>query len=166
MRAAEGNAQVVSAFAGIVVLSMALAVIQKAPPGHPGEVLTQKWASCPASRNPMAGRAPAHPESVPAGLPASDGTAHIDSVIAPDGTAHVTSQESDCVTVTGEPAPGRTLWLVSRIEPRPARRSSPTGCSSPSPRSATPSPASTRCVTAGVFGRAIGLGSCAHGRQR
>jgi Glycosyl hydrolases family 16 len=67
----------------------------------------------------MAGRALAHPESVPAGLPASDGTAHIDSVIAPDGTAHVTSQELDCVTVTGEPAPGRTLWLVSRIEPRP-----------------------------------------------
>ena len=119
-RAAEGNARVVSAFAGIVVLSMALAVIQKAPPRHPGEVLTQKWAPCPASRSPMAGRAPDaadDPEPVSAGLPASYGTAHIDSVIAPDGTAHVTSQELDCVTITGEPAPGRTLWLVSRIKP-------------------------------------------------
>src|ERR1700722_3345341 len=116
-RAAEGNARVVSAFAGIVVLSMALAVIQKAPPRHPGEVLTQKWAPCPASQKPMAGYATIHPEPVIAGLPASYGAAHIDSVIAPDGTADVTSQELDCVTVTGEPAPGRTLWLVSRIEP-------------------------------------------------
>ena len=117
-RAAEGNARVVSAFAGIVVLSMALAVIQKAPPRHPGEVLTQKWAPCPASRSPMAGRAPATTRSQPApAWPASYGTAHIDSVIAPDGTAHVTSQELDCVTITGEPTPGRTLWLVSRIKP-------------------------------------------------
>jgi hypothetical protein len=50
-KAAEGNAQVVSAFAGIVVLSMTLAVFQKAPPRHPGKVLTQNWAPCPASRN-------------------------------------------------------------------------------------------------------------------
>jgi hypothetical protein len=118
-KTAEGNAQAVSAFAGIVVLSMALAVIQKAPSRHPGEVLTQKWAPCPASRNPMAGYAPVHAEPVRAGLPASYGIAHIDSVIAPDGTAHVTRQELDCVTITGGPAPGRTLWLVSRIEPTP-----------------------------------------------
>ena len=148
-RAAEGNARVVSAFAGIVVLSMALAVIQKAPPKHPGEVLTQKWAPCPARRSPMAGRAPDDPEPVSAGLPASYGTAHIDSVIAPDGTAHVTSQELDCVLITGEPAPAGPCGWSRASSPHSSRRSSPTSSSSPSPRSATPSAASTRCVTAG-----------------
>jgi hypothetical protein len=144
-KAAEGNARVVSAFAGIVVLSMTLAVFQKAPPRHPGEVLTQKWAPCPANRSPMAGRAPVHPEPVSAGLPDSYGGAHIDSVIAPDGTAHVTSQELDCVTITGVQGGG---LLPHR------------------PLGGAPARPVLGALHQGVFQRAIRFGSPAHGRQR
>ena len=151
-RAAEGNARVVSAFAGIVVLSMALAVIQKAPPRHPGEVLTQKWAPCPASRSPMAGRAPDaadDPEPVSAGLALRTGPRTSTASLLPTARPTSPARNLTASLSPGEPAPAGPCGWSRASSPHSSRRSSPTSSSSPSPRSATPSTVSTRCVTPG-----------------
>jgi len=116
-KAGAGNTVLVSAAATLLVLSMGVTKVQESQLIPAGEVLVKKWAPCPHSKNPMAGRAPADPEPALLDLPHKYGKAHIDSVIAPDGTAHVRSQELVCISTLRAPIPARTLWLVLRIEP-------------------------------------------------
>ena len=116
-KAGAGNTVLVSAAATLLVLSMGVTKVQENQLIPAGEVLAKKWAPCPYSKSPMAGRAPADPEPVALDLSRKYGKAHIDSVIAPDGTAHVRSQELVCVSTLRAPIPSQTLWLVLRIEP-------------------------------------------------
>jgi hypothetical protein len=105
---------------GVLPLALGVSNLERTPAPHPGEILVQKWAPCPASGQPRGSHPAASPDQVETDAPRSFGRAHIDSVIAPNGSGQITSKEMACITTSVSPAPGRHLWLMLRIQPKPA----------------------------------------------
>jgi hypothetical protein len=119
-RAAEGDTRLLLLIGSVLPLALVVSNLEGTATSHPGEILVQKWAPCPASTEPLGSHPAANPDPVETSTPRWYGSAHIDSVIAPDGSAHITDKELACMTTMTSPSPARTLWLMLRIEPKPA----------------------------------------------